>query len=221
MTFVVERDDGWVAVEEMAKYFAPPRRWIEAEREIVRSARGLVLDAGAGVGRVALHLQDRGHDVLAVDTSPGSIDVCRKRGVRRAEVRAVSSVRAADGPFDTFAFFGNNLGLLRDERHGAWLLRRLRAAGTPDARLIGSIRDPYRIDDPDALAYHERNRRRGRMAGQTRFRLRYRSHRSTWFDYCLMSLPELTAIASAGGWRVDHVADDGGPRYGVVLSVAG
>ena len=36
-----------------------------------------------------------------------------------------------------------------------------------------------------------------------------------------MSLPELTAIATAGGWHVDQVADDGGPRYGVVLSVAG
>ncbi|HYJ60158.1 MAG TPA: methyltransferase domain-containing protein [Actinomycetota bacterium] len=205
----------------MARYFAPARRWIDAEREVVRSARGMVLDAGAGVGRVALHLQDRGHDVVAIDTSPGAIRVCRELGVRRAEVRAVSSVRTADGPFDTFAFFGNNLGLLRDDRHGPWLLRRLRAAATPDARLIGSIRDPYRTDDPDALAYHERNRERGRMAGQTRFRLRYRSHRSAWFDYAAMSLPELTAIAAAGGWHVDRVADDGGPRYGVVLSVAG
>lgn len=221
MTFVVEREDGWIAVEQMAHYFAPVRRWIDAEREIVRSARGRVLDAGAGAGRVAVHLQTRGHEVLAIDTSPGSVRVSRELGVRHAEVRAVSSIRAADGPFDTFAFFGNNLGLLRDVRHGPWLLRRLRAAAAPGARVIGSIRDPYRTDDPDALGYQARNRERGRMAGQMRFRLRYRSHRSAWFDYMAMSLPELTSIAEAGGWSVERVADDGGPRYGVVLASTG
>ena len=59
------------------------------------------------------------------------------------------------------------------------------------------------------------------MAGQMRFRLRYRSHRSPWFDYMAMSLPELTSIAEAGGWSVERVADDGGPRYGVVLASTG
>lgn len=220
MTFVVEREDGWLAVEQMAHYFEPHRRWIAPERDVVRAARGRVLDAGSGVGRVALHLQARGHDVVAIDTSPGAVQVSRDLGVD-AQVRTVSSITSADGPFDTFVFFGNNLGLLRDVRHGPWLLRRLRAAAAPGARLVGSIRDPYRTDDPDALAYQAWNRERGRMAGQMRFRLRYRSHRSAWFDYMAMSLPELTSIAEAGGWAVERVADDDGPRYGVVLASTG
>jgi SAM-dependent methyltransferase len=205
----------------MAHYFDPVRRWIAPERAVARQARGRVLDVGAGAGRVALYLQERGHEVVAIDTSEGALEVCRDRGVRRTSLRAVSSIRAADGPFDTFAFFGSNLGLLRDRRHGPWLLRRLRAAAAPSATIIGSTRDPYRTDDLDALAYHERNQARGRMGGQVRFRLRYLGHRSGWFDYLAMSLPELEAIAADGGWRVDEIVDDGEPRYGVMLVPAG
>jgi SAM-dependent methyltransferase len=218
---VIERDDGFTFVEDMAHYFDPVRRWIDAEREVVRHARGRILDVGAGAGRVALHLQDRGHEVVAIDTSEGALEVCRARGVGVTELRGVSSMRAADGPFDTFAFFGSNLGLLRDRRHARWLLRRLRAAGGASPRIVGSTRDPYRTDDLDALEYHERNRSRGRMGGQVRFRLRYLGSRSGWFDYLAMSLPELESIAADGGWRVEHIADGGSPRYGVVLAPAG
>jgi hypothetical protein len=154
---------------------------------------------------------------VSIDTSEGAVEVCRARGVRDARLAAASSIRAGDGPFDTFVLFGSNLGLLRDRRHGPWLLRRFRAAGGAAPRIVGSTRDPYRTDDPAALAYQAANRARGRMSGQIRFRLRYLGHRSGWFDYLAMSLPELEAITSDGGWRVAEVADEGDPRYAVVL----
>jgi len=217
---VIERSDGYTAIEDVGKYFQPASRWLACEREIARHARGRVLDVGAGAGRVALHLQERRHDVVAIDTSEGAIEVSSDRGVRDARLRSVSSLRAADGPFDTYVLFGNNLGLLRDRRHAPWLLRRFRATGGPAVRILGVTRDPYRTEDPAHLRYHAANRAQGRMGGQGRLRLRYLDHRSAWFDYLFLSLPELEEVAADGGWRVAEVADDGGPVYAVMLAPA-
>ena len=67
----VERDDDFIAANRgPLNYFEPYRRWPSHQRLALRLARGRVLDVGCGAGRVALHLQERGLDVVAVDISP-------------------------------------------------------------------------------------------------------------------------------------------------------
>ena len=77
---VLERDDGWVGIESLAWYFDAPEGWSEPERRALEFVRGRVIDVASGGGRVALALQERGHDVLATDVSPLAIDTCRRRG---------------------------------------------------------------------------------------------------------------------------------------------
>jgi 2-polyprenyl-3-methyl-5-hydroxy-6-metoxy-1,4-benzoquinol methylase len=68
---IVERDDGWLDVSRGAPaYFAPFAKWPTCERQAMSQVRGRVLDVGCGAGRVALHLQARGHEVVAIDLSP-------------------------------------------------------------------------------------------------------------------------------------------------------
>ncbi|MFL5940253.1 MAG: class I SAM-dependent methyltransferase, partial [Gaiellaceae bacterium] len=100
-------------------------RWPSHHRRAIRYAKGRVLDAGAGAGRVSLHLQERGHDVVAIDNSPGAIDVCRRRGVRDARVLAFDAVDESLGTFDTIVLFGNNFGLFGSPTKAKRLLRRL------------------------------------------------------------------------------------------------
>ena len=218
---LVERDDGWIEAESTFDYLAPFRGWMLHERTAVRRARGRVLGVGCGAGRVALHLQERGHDVVAIDVSEGACRVSRERGVRDVRPLAVEEIRPADGPFDTVVMYGNNLGLLRDAKHGPWLLRRLARATSPSARILGGTLDVYRTDEPAHLAYQERNRRRGRMSGQIRLRIRYREKATPWFDYLFQSIPELEAMVARGGWRIADVEWNGdGPLYVAVLEKA-
>src|SRR5207244_242299 len=87
---IVERDDGFLTASQLgpSHYLAPFRKWLPAERQAARLVRGRVLDIGAGGGRVALHFQERGLDVVSIDVSPGAVEVMRERGVRDASTRS-------------------------------------------------------------------------------------------------------------------------------------
>src|SRR5262245_54473080 len=98
---IMERDDGLIYCGDPADYFAPYRRWPTTEKRAMRFVRGRVLDVGCGAGRVSLHLQTRGHDVVAIDESPLAIAVVIRRGVRQAEVRSLADLDGSLGRFDT------------------------------------------------------------------------------------------------------------------------
>ena len=107
---VMERDDGLLYVGDPSDYFAPFRRWPAAERKAMRFVRGRTLDVGAGAGRVSLHLQERGHEVVAIDASPLALEVCRRRGVNDTQTRSLADLDGL-GVFDTVLILRNNLGL--------------------------------------------------------------------------------------------------------------
>jgi SAM-dependent methyltransferase len=211
MLEIVERDDGLIMASRFGPeaYLAPYRKWPSRQRRAMRLVRGRVLDVGAGAGRVALHLQEKGHDVVSIDVSPGAIEVCKRRGVRDARVMRVEDVDASLGMLDTVVMFGNNLGLLASKTRGRRLLRRLHTLTSERARILGETLDPYTTEDPLHLAYHERNRRRGRMAGQIRLRIRYRDVATPWFDYLFVSRDELEELLEGTGWHLARTIEDG------------
>lgn len=221
-TEVIERDDGWFGVSTGAPaYFAPFEDWPAHQRRAMRSVRGRVLDVGAGAGRVALHLQTRGHAVVAIDASPLAIRTCRLRGVRDARVLPLAGVNAWLGRFDTIVMLGNNFGLFGSPRRARSLLRRLHALTSPCARIVAETRNPYRGRTADHRRYHERNRRRGRPAGQIRMRVRHGRACTAWFDYLFVSPREMEAIVAGTGWRLARTLDSGGPIYIAVLEKTG
>ena len=205
---IVERDDGFIeAAGGPSTYLAPFRRWHSLDRRAMRFARGRVLDVGCGGGRVCLHLQERGQDVVGIDISPGAVDVCRKRGVRDARLCSIDDVDESLGVFDTIVMLGNNFGLFASAAKAKRLLRRFHRLTSERGRIVAETRDVYRTDDPAHLAYQERNRSRGRMSGQIRLRVRYRDHATPWFDYLMVSQDELEGLLDATGWQLDRVLE--------------
>ena len=216
---IVERDDGFITASQLgpSMYLAPYRRWRPVERRAMRFARGRVLDIGAGAGRVALHLQERGHEVVAIDVSPGAVELMRERSVRDARLLGIADVGPELGTFDTVVLYGNNIGLLASPQKGARILRRWLKATSDDARILGTSVFLYDTQDPVHLAYHERNRRRGRHPGQLRLRIRHGELATPWFDYLILPPDELDALAREGGWHVTRTFTGDGPIYSAVL----
>jgi SAM-dependent methyltransferase len=210
---IIERDDGFIQGSTLS-YFAPFRRWAAVERRALRFVRGRVLDVGVGAGRVALELQARGRDVVAIDISPGAVEVARNRGVRDVRLLALEDVDSSLGHFDTMAMYGNNFGLFASQAKARRLLRRLRPFV---ARIVACSNDPYATEDSAHLAYQERNRKRGRMSGQLRVRVRYRTFIGPWFDYLIVSPDEMAEIVDGTGWRISRHVQDEGSSYVAVL----
>jgi SAM-dependent methyltransferase len=208
---IVERDDGFISASVMGPrvYLAPFRRWPSHHRRAMRYAKGRVLDVGAGAGRVSLHLQERGHQVVAIDNSPGAIEVCRRRGVEDARLLAFDAVDESLGTFDTIVLLGNNFGLFGTPTKANRLLRRLHRMTSDDARIIVESRDVERggADAPWHRRYQERNIARGRLPGQIRIRVRFRDVAGPWMNYPMVSPNQLREILSGTRWHVAHLFD--------------
>ena len=214
---IVERDDGFVSTA-ILNYFAPVRRWAAVERRALRWVRGRVLDVGVGAGRVALELQERGREVVAIDVSQGAVQVARRRGVRDVRLLALEDVDESLGEFDTLVMFGNNFGLFGSRGKARRLLRQLRPFVR---RIFATSNDPFGTKDPVHLAYHERNRNRGRMPGQLRLRIRYRDLIDPWFEYLIVSPDEMAEIVEGTGWEIRHLIRDEDSVYVAVLENPG
>ncbi len=216
---LVERDDGLVDFDRpLETYFAGYSKWPQPEQRAIRCARGRVLDIGAGTGRHSLYLQNKGFRVTAIDVSPAAVELCRLRGVKDARVKGIAQLNPKDGRFDTVIMLGNNFGLFGSFNRARYLLRELTRCTSGDAQILAEILDPYKTTDPLHLAYHKRNRHRGRMSGQIRIRVRYKQYATPWFDYLFVSETELKQVIDGTGWELGDLFHNGGPTYCVRLT---
>lgn len=216
---VGERDDGNIKVYEHPRwYFTSFDEWDPHLQKAIKSVWGRTLDVGCGAGRVALHLQKSGIEVVGIDHSPLAVQTCRERGlgdVRVMPVTEISSNRL--GVFDSITMIGNNFGLVGNPKRARRLLRRFCRMTTGHGRILAESTNPYATDDPLDLAYQERNRQQGRMSGQYRHRELHRNLKGSWYDWLFVSHDEMREVVAGTGWVVRKFIEPDGAQYVAVL----
>lgn len=202
---IIERDDHFVDTgSEAGLYFRNYKQWSTLERRAIKLAEGRVLDIGCGAGRHSLYLQQEGFDVTGIDISPGAVKVCKLRGLKKALVRPITGVdKFKPNTFDTILMLGNNFGLFGSPKQAKLLLKKLYRITSPHARIIAGTRNPFKTADPNHLHYHRWNKKRGRMPGQIRIRVRFAKAVGPWFDLLFVTPKEMGAILRDTDWRVE------------------
>jgi SAM-dependent methyltransferase len=217
---LMQRDDGFIDFgSEADLYFTEYEQWSPIEHEAIALATGRILDIGCGAGRHALYLQEKGFDVTGIDNSPGAIEVCRARGLKKAFVCPIENVdEFSENSFDTIIMFGNNFGLFGSPENAPKILEKFSRITAPKARIIAGTRNPYLTDDPAHLKYHEFNRQRGRMPGQIRLRVRYQQFVGEWFDYLFVSPEEMCGILKNTDWQIEKFLAPNEANYFAVIA---
>ncbi|MBN1161957.1 MAG: class I SAM-dependent methyltransferase [Dehalococcoidales bacterium] len=215
---IVERDDGYIDFHGGPEaYFSEYKDWHPYQKKAMKYVRGRILDIGCGAGRHALYLQKNELDVVGIDNSPLAIKVCKQRGLKDARVISINQISPELGVFDTIIMMGNNFGLFGSLKGARRLLKKMSKITSPKARIIAETNDVYKTDMPEHLDYHKLNKKRGRMSGQIRLRVRRKKHVTPWIDYLMVSKDEMEDILDSTDWYVKKYIDSPGSIYIAVI----
>jgi SAM-dependent methyltransferase len=204
---IVERDDGYTETGAGPEvYLSGFKGWPLAERQSVRHMKGRVLDVGCGAGRVALNLQQRGIDVVGLDSSRLAVKAAKLRGVNEVWCTSFETLGRRMRSFDTIVLFGNNFGIFGTPDRAREVLTGWATLTNPRARIFVESTNPYCGGAPGIdRAYYRRNRERGDMPGQARFRYHYGYSVGSWFPWLFVSRSELRETLRGTGWHQARV----------------
>ena len=132
---------------------------------------------------------------------------------------SIEEVDFKPNSFDTILMMGNNFALFGSSGNARMMLRKFYEMTSKDGVIVASAVDVYppTRDRPEHLEYFEFNRKRGRLGGQWRVRIRFRKFATKWFDLLRVSKEEMKDILKDTGWTVKEFIDSGGPAYTAIL----
>lgn len=216
---IVERDDGFISISKNAPgvYFEEYKNWPSHHKEAMKYIKGRVLDVGCGAGRHLAFFKEKGFDYLGIDISSLALKVCKERGIEDVKNMSIGRIDSKIGKFDTIILLGNNFGLLRTFEKAKTRLKKFYSITNQKAHILIESNNYSMINDPLHKEYLEFNKKRGRMSGQLRIRLRYKKYATDWFDYLQVSKEELREIIKNTGWDIKKLINSKDTRYIVVL----
>lgn len=151
----------------------------EIEQKALKSAKGKTLDVGCGAGGHSLYLQEKGFEVMGIDTSKGAIEVCKLRGVKNAE--SINLLKLENESFDTILLLMNGTGIFQDLENASKYLQHLKSLLNPNGQIL--------IDSSDLRFMYDSPEEGGilvpadRYYGELEFSMRYKEMESERFDW--------------------------------------
>ncbi|MBM3240565.1 methyltransferase domain-containing protein [Candidatus Poribacteria bacterium] len=201
--YVIYRDDGYFEHLYVKGYFSEYDEFGSLIQEALEYVSGKVLDVGCGTGKHSLYLQSLGIDVVGLDISPLATQVCKKRGLKKCVAASALNLPFKKGTFDTIIMMGNNFGIAGTLPKTRRMLMNFRELLSANGIVISHSIDPTLTNNPEHLAYHERNRKCGLPIGQVKIKLEYKKATSSWFYLLLVTPEEMKKLAEETGWRLD------------------
>ncbi len=161
--------------------------------------QGEILDVGAGSGCHSLALQKAGHDVTALDISPGCMDVMDTQGVKK---RIFDSLFNLDNQrFNTMLMLMNGIGICGSIEGLNYFFQHIRGILCRGGQVLADSTDlaAMHVQLPlvpdESCAYY----------GETQFIMSYKGNSSDPFDWLYIDYATLAFYAEFHGWRCEQI----------------
>ena len=214
-TYTIHREDGFSHPVPIGAAFAGPP-FPPLEQLALEHCSGRVLDVGAGVGRHALCLQERGLPVTAIEVEPELAAIMSERGVMEPLTKNLFSL--AGQQFDTILMLMNGFGMVGSLAGAGTFFEHVRRLLRPGGQILCDSLDVRQTTNPVHLAYQEANLSGCRPAGQMRFWIEYGGRHGEPFDWLHVDFETLEALARKHGWSAEKLTQGDNGHYLARLS---
>lgn len=177
----------------------------DIEQKALKLAEGKVLDIGAGAGSHALYLQNlRNLDVLALDISPKSIEVCKLRGIKKAVCE--NMLELSGETFDTILMLMNGTGIFESLAKIDTYLQKLHSLLNENGQIL--------IDSTDILYMFDRDEDGGVYIpaegyyGELGYTVHYKGESENPITWLYLDFNTLKNAAEHNGFRIEKVLKD-------------
>ncbi len=161
------------------------------EKIALRNCQGSVLDIGAGSGCHALHLQNLGLDVTAIDISKGGVEVMKNQGLHN--VYESSYFDFNRGKYNTLLLLMNGFGLVGSVENIDAFFDHAKTLLEPGGQIIFDSSDLiYIFEQPDGSVRFNANKN---YYGEVNYRIEYKKQLSPKFDWLFIDPRNLAEIA--------------------------
>ena len=159
------------------------------EQKALQLCKGQTLDIGCGAGSHSLYLQNQGVAVTALDASIGSIEVCKKRGVK--STRYISIENYTEFQYDTLLLLMNGIGLAGTLQNLEGFLLHLKTLLKPNGQIV--------LDSSDIIYMYDEDEDGGVWVpgdldyyGEISFYLEYKNEKSERFNWLYVDFETLS-----------------------------
>ena len=172
------------------------------EQKALQLLKGRILDVGCGTGSHSLYLQNKGMEVTAIDTSPGAVEVCQRRGLK--DVRHTELLQFKDKDFDTILLLMNGTGIFETLENITEYLQHVKSLLAKNGQIL--------IDSSDLQYMYDRSEEGGlwvpsdRYYGELEFTMTYKGVTSTPFLWLYLDECRFAEICASEGLEFEVVA---------------
>lgn len=176
------------------------------EQKALKLAKGKTLDVGAGAGSHSLFLQnERKLEVMALDISPKSIDVCKLRGIQNTVCENLLEFNPTE-KFDTILLLMNGTGIFETVDQMDVYLQKLKSLLNENGQILIDGTDIFYMyeDDDGNYSVPVEN-----YYGELDYIVHYKGESENPIKWLYLDFENLEDTAEANGLKAELVLEDG------------